>query len=276
MERAAIVGVYDYIGFSLCRHLLEAGVEIEGIHSTGKINDYFTEEKRLEIGRNANFSEIDIKNWEADGKDDFLFVALFEALQNRKETVDFPGTVIGELENNHSKKTRTVVILPAYLAFEDAKLKDTVDELNRFIDCKDSAFLTIFLPTIYGPWQPEEFFFQQAMNCLSFDGREIPDVCQWEWTYDALYIDDAIEAIKEMAESGVQGQYLLSSGEENRWMECAGELLGKERPELRDTIDPMATRRSSVKVKTIGKNEEIGRGLAKQKEQYARIQESRV
>lgn len=45
MERATILGIYDFIGYSLCRHMLDLGFEIDGIHQSGNIDDYFTEEK---------------------------------------------------------------------------------------------------------------------------------------------------------------------------------------------------------------------------------------
>ncbi|WP_035209289.1 hypothetical protein [Mesobacillus boroniphilus] len=83
MERATILGIYDFIGYSLCRHMLDLGFEIDGIHQSGNIDDYFTEEKRLEIGRNANFSEISLQGWEAERAEGFLFVTLFESLQTR-------------------------------------------------------------------------------------------------------------------------------------------------------------------------------------------------
>ena len=52
--------------------------------------------------------------------------------------------------------------------------------------CTPSIF---YLPTVYGPWQPMKYVFQQAINNpngpISLDDRE--------WTEDALYIDDVIE-----------------------------------------------------------------------------------
>lgn len=271
MERAAIVGVYDYIGYSLCRYMLDAGLEVDGIHPAGNKEDYYTEEKRLEIGRNANFSEIDLADWKVEKTGESLFVSLFELLLERSGTVAVLETLLNKLEGLHAKKLQTVLILPAYFAQENVKHKENESELNRMIYSKESNVLTIYLPTIFGPWQPEKFYFQQVMLKSTRDGRHLPDIGPWEWTDDCLYIDDAVKTIKELAESGERGQYILSSGKLDRWKECAKELLGNDIAFPR-TAQP--TIKPTVKVWKVSRNEQVSRGLSKQKELYDRLQDS--
>ncbi|MBS8263072.1 hypothetical protein DYI25_01320 [Mesobacillus boroniphilus] len=275
MERATILGIYDFIGYSLCRYMLDLGVEIDGIDPEGNIEDYFTEEKRLEIGRNANFTEIGLKDWEVEGAKGFLFVTLFGSLQTRKGTDDIVEALLTKLENRHLKRLPTAVILPAYFAQENVKLREADTKISHFISSRESTLLTIYLPTIYGPWQPEDCFFQQTMTLSSIDDRKIPDIGQWEWTHDCLYIDDAVKTIKEMAESGHQGQYILSSGEQGRWLQCAEELLGKEAAILRKEVKTPVIK-GSIQVRPVEQNEQISKGLSRQKEQFTRIQDSRV
>ncbi|MBT2639196.1 hypothetical protein [Bacillus sp. ISL-39] len=275
MERAVILGIYDFIGYSLCRYLLDLGVEIAGIHPEESKEDYFTEEKRLEIGRNANFTEIGLQDWQVEEAEGFLFLTLFESLQARNETDDLMETLLSKLENRHLKSLPTVVILPAFFAEENVELREADTKMSRFISSRESTLLTIYLPTIYGPWQPEECFFQQAISHSSIEGRKIPDISQWEWKHDCLYIEDAVKTIKEMAESGQKGQYILSSGERGRWLQCAEELIGKEPAILRNEVKP-PNFKGSIKVRTVEKNEQISKGLNRQKEQFTRIQDSRV
>jgi nucleoside-diphosphate-sugar epimerase len=275
MERATILGIYDFIGYSLCRYLLDQGVEITGIHTEGNKKDHFTEEKRLEIGRNANFLEIGLQGWKAEQAEGILFVTLFESLQKRHYAEDILKGILSELENRQLKKLPTAVILPAYFAQENAELREQEARVNSLVSSRNSNLLTIYLPTIYGPWQPEECFFQQAMSQSSFVNKKIPEIGPREWTNDCLYIDDAVKMIKEMAESGHQGQYILSSGEKDKWFQCAEELLGRGAGVLRHKVAAPAIK-ESIKVRTVGQNEQISKGLSRQKEQFNRIQDSRV
>ena len=275
MERATILGIYDFIGYSLCRYMLDLGVEIDGIHPEDSIENYFTEEKRLQIGRNANFTEIGLQEWEVEGAEGFLFVTLFESLQIRNGNEELMEALLNKLESRHLKKLPTAVILPAYFAQDNVELSESDAKMSRFISSRQSTLLTIYLPTIYGPWQPEEYFFQQALFHTSIDGRKIPDIGQWEWTDDCLYIDDAVKTIKDMVDSGRQGQYIVSSGEQDRWLQCAEELIGKDNALLRNKVVPPVIK-GSIQVRTVEQNEQISKGLKRQKEQFTRIQDSRV
>jgi nucleoside-diphosphate-sugar epimerase len=274
MERATILGIYDFIGYSLCRYLLDLGTEVVGIHPAVKIEDYFTEEKRLEIGRNANFTEIGLQDWKEEAAEGFLFVALFEALQGQEGTKGSLEAIFSKLESRYLKKLPTAVILPAYYAHENGRMKEVGAKISTLIHSHESTMLTIYLPAIYGPWQPEKFYFQQAMICASKGGK-IPAISDWEWTHDCLYIEDAVKTIKEMAESGQQGHYILSSGEQDRWLQCAEELVGLDPVILRKEMEKPVLKRS-IQVRTIRKNEQISKGLIRQKEHFTRIQDSRV
>lgn len=274
MESATILGIYDFIGYSLCRYLLDQGVEINGIHTEANNGDYFTEEKRLEIGRNANFLEISLQEWETGQAEGILFVTLFESLQRNQHSEGLLEVLVSEIENRNLKKLRTVFIMPAYFAQEKVELREQEAKVESLICSGEPDFLVFYLPTIYGPWQPEECFFQQAMSHSSDGNNKIPDIGPREWTHDSLYIDDAVKIIKEMADSGHKGQYILSSGEQDRWFQCAEELLGSGAFVLRNKLEAPAMKKS-IKVRTVRRNEHISKGLSRQKQQFDRIQDSR-
>lgn len=275
MERAAIIGIYDFIGYSLCRHMLDLGVEVIGIQPEGTKEDYFTEEKRLEIGRNANFTEIRLRDWDVKESEGILYVSLFESLLTRNNTDALLEALISKLEDSDLKSLPAVIILPAYFAQENVGMRGAEAKMIALISSQDSNLLTFYLPTIYGPWQPQECFFHQVMSQYSNGERKVPDLRTWEWTHDCLYIDEAVKMIKQMAESGNQGQYILSSGEQDRWLQCAGELLGKDIALLRNEAAAPVIR-ESIKSKTVKGYVQISNGLSRQKEQFNRIQDSRV
>ncbi|GAE45740.1 hypothetical protein JCM21738_2579 [Mesobacillus boroniphilus JCM 21738] len=183
--------------------------------------------------------------------------------------------LLRRLENRHLKELPTAIILPAFFAEENMNFRESETKFNRYINNRESTLLTIYLPTIYGPWQPEECFFQQAIAHSSNNGRKVPDIRKWEWTHDCLYIDDAVKMIMEMAESGQQGQYILASGEQDKWLQCARELLGENTALLRNEVEAPVIR-DSIQVRTVSQNEQISKALRRQKEQFTRIEDSRV
>ncbi|KIY22955.1 NAD(P)-dependent oxidoreductase [Mesobacillus subterraneus] len=275
MERAMIVGVYDFIGYSLCRHLLDMGIEVTGVHPIGEQDHDYTEEKRLEIGRNANFSEISLIEWQGIEEVDFVFVTLFELFLEQNRTEKGLEEVFAILQSKHCTKQRTALLLPAFFAQENAKLETTSVKLAQFLDNAKSSVLVIYLPTIYGPWQPENCFFQKTMNHPSREKEAVLGIDPLEWTEDCLYIDDTVNFIRKMAESGEQGQFMLASGEPDKWQECARKLLGKH-PSIPVTRGELVKIRRGINVKKLKKNEDVHTGLDKQREQYSRILASRV
>lgn len=62
MDRAVIIGIYESLGFHFCTSLLEEGYEVTGIQYRN-IDEELVEQKRMEIGRNANFQEVLLKEW---------------------------------------------------------------------------------------------------------------------------------------------------------------------------------------------------------------------
>lgn len=274
MERAAILGVYDFIGYSLCQYMLDNGVEIEGVHIANRHDDYFTEEKRLEIGRNANFSEITFNEWKTTGTNDLMILSLYDHFNKAGTQGQFTKVLMKKLENVDRSSQTLILILPAYLAKKHEKLTDSVLDLLRFIEKMNLSVIEIYLPTIYGPWQPEEYFFQQTINYLEGESS-LPVIAEWEWTHDALYIDDAVKTIMNLAESGMEGKFFLASGKNNLWRSCADELLGKQLESILRKPGGTPEIKDFIKEWVLSNNEKINIGLTKQKEQYFRIRESR-
>lgn len=274
MEKAVILGVYDFIGYGLCRYLLDNGVEIEGVHIVDRHDHFFTEEKRMEVGRNANFSEISFKEWKNSGADNLIFISLYEHLNNNEKREQFNKALMGKLENLNRSDQKLILILPAYLALKQESSANHPFDLLRFIENKNLSVLEIYVPTIYGPWQPEQYFFQQSLNSLH-EGSGTPVIADWEWTHDALFIDDAVETIIEIAESNKIGKYLLISGENNQWLNCAEELLGNQARFLLKKSTGTPEFKDFIRMRNMKKNEKISLGLRKQNEQYSRIKESR-
>lgn len=271
MEKAAILGVYGFIGYGLCQTLLETGLEIEGIDLAYRENHY-KEQKRLEIGRNANFCEEDFQEWEAAESIDILFISLYEKIFSEGQYMD---EWMAKLASIKGDGLQVVLILPAALAVKGESAPGIQQKIANFFSRKKAGLLEFYLPTVYGPWQPEEFLFQQSLNYIE-NGSELPLLTGREWIHDALYIDDAVQLILKTAEKEHEGQFMLSSGEENQWLDCASSLLGPQLDKIIGNPRTSPEIKEGIHIVTVDRNESIKAGILKQKQRFCRIQESSV
>src|SRR3954447_19141238 len=70
MDKAIIFGIYDFVSFHMGRTLLNKGLEVIGVHIEENSETSSFEEKRMEIGRNANFREISLVELDAFREND--------------------------------------------------------------------------------------------------------------------------------------------------------------------------------------------------------------
>lgn len=261
MDKAIIVGAFEFIGFHLCLSLLEQGIEVVGIHLATEDNDLSLEEKRLEVGRNSNFIE----------KDETYFVSLERLPSNAVIFIDYYSYYMNRKEHKlktvlaapqfFEKSSRFVLLLPIQLYEE----KPDPNLLLFQKEDKEGDNPIFFLPTIYGPWQPSNYAFHQALHDPALPIR----VDDREWTEDAIYIEDAIGTIMLHLENKENNLFLLRSKIKDHWRKVAMKLF----------IQPPAGRGNGsmqlskgVKVLYI-EGKEINDGIDIQKRHLARLKQ---
>ncbi|MDQ0198170.1 hypothetical protein [Neobacillus ginsengisoli] len=232
MDKAIIFGVFDFVGFHACKTFLEKGIEVKGIHVENIEKIAFPEEKRLEIGRNANFEEQSFLEWaqaiEQEKPNNMIIFSLYDFFMDYTEAVLKKAAIIRPilqyLERNKSRSEAIVFILPIQMltrSLNSQALIDIKEFLDQTINVGGNIQL-IYVPAIYGPWQPKTFLFQQTILSKISRGEEIKGIR--EVTIDALFIEDAIETMNEIMESKKPGKYLIESGKKNQWDACAAFL----------------------------------------------------
>ena len=242
LDKACIFGVYEFIGFHLCKRFLENGFSVEGIHLDTE-RELFLEEKRLEVGRNANFNE---KSFPLSGQNvetDVTIIPIYDwfmTYTNSKLNYKklFPK-IVQYLKN--APKTNFVYLLPIQLLtdWQDGE----VEEIRNFIDQTknmEQCIQYFYLPTIFGPWQPDSFLFQrELLHQINNDNVQIE---AREWPFDAIYIEDLLTSLIERIESGESGSFLIESGIPKSWELCAEILqldksLGKVFDDVKLKVD---------------------------------------
>lgn len=210
MDKAIIVGVYEFIGYQLCQSLLQEGVEVYGVHIPTDTSEAIIDEKRLLIGRNSNFYEMDetfLANLDDLEKSSFLFFDYYSFYMNRKEEI-----FMRKIQSCLQKTFDSAVILP----IQKLRIDNDHDPNLDLFQCKHR----FFLPSIYGPWQPSNYFFSKAI--LHPNGKHQPE--KREWTDDTLFVEDAIETILKRIEAKNENSVLLKSNIENHWQKIVIEL----------------------------------------------------
>ncbi|WP_428911372.1 hypothetical protein [Niallia sp. Krafla_26] len=109
MDKAVIVGTYEFIGYHLCEVLLQEGIEVYGVHIPINTSEAMVDDKRLFIGRNSNFIEKDETFLEHLPKDMFLFIDFYSFYVNSREKI-LLEKIKPYFEKNHHY--RSAVIMP--------------------------------------------------------------------------------------------------------------------------------------------------------------------
>lgn len=268
MDKAVILGAFEFIGFHMCKKMLDDGYEVKGIH-VEKVQSQ-DEAKRLEVGRNANFQEQSIEEWleskrEGSTEKQTIIISLFDLFMGHKENRLTSSVGLIDYLNERKKWENTVVLLlPIQLAVQQEALS-SLEQVNHFLEkiADDSETLQfVYLPTVYGPWQPSTYAFQKAIegNMVS-----IEEVDEREWTKDAIFIDDLLQKMMEIVEGEEAGHFLLESGEPERWKECA-DFLHFQHHQRENLETPELTFKSHINRISINKLTPVAESIALQKQ----------
>jgi hypothetical protein len=241
LDKVCIFGVFEFTGFHLCKRFLENGFHVEGIHLDTE-RELFLEEKRLEVGRNANFNE---KSFPLSGQNmetEVTIIPIYDWFMTYKESKLNYDKLFSEIIQyiKNAPKTNFVYLLPIQLSTdwqdkEMEKIRDLIDQTKNM----DQCIQYFYIPTIFGPWQPSSFLFQKKL-LNQINNNEQLEVR--EWPFDAIFIEDLLTSLIERIESGESGSFLIESGIPKSWELCAEILqldksLGKAFDDVKLEID---------------------------------------
>lgn len=217
MKKAVVFGVYQFVGFHICSALLEEGEEIIGI-SYPEVSIEDLEDKRMEIGRNANFSEKSLDKLSFILQDTNVQHIYFDLYTIKEISIyEKIQSLLSNFQDKETIRDKKLIFLVNVASIETERdfitlLKDNL--VNHDIQ-------VVHLPTLYGPWQPSDFLFQQIV-----EGKEKKDIKLKvrEYTMDAIFIEDAVKEVVKMTTKGQNNDILLKSKEINHWQRCLEQL----------------------------------------------------
>lgn len=295
MDKAVVLGAFGFLGYSFSKALLDEGVEVTAQWVDGYIKPYI-EEQRLEIGRNANFIETEDKNWiheeRIDQKKIPVIIPVYDFYIQKTERVLFEELDLFNMLSSLSSENFTVaLLLPEQCIYEKDNSSSLVVELKQLLNEKGFSYQEIFLPTLFGPWQPDEYFFQQLISLGKGEGFT-PMLNSRESLSDAIFIDDATSVVMELI-SQRTGKYVVRSANINNWDECLERLCNHsviseicdgdyhwkkqidKRKRVEINIEKLVGEETEYKTVFITKPLENDKGIEKQCEHYDYLGQSR-
>ncbi|WP_110929081.1 hypothetical protein [Bacillus massiliglaciei] len=212
MHTSIVMGSYSFIGYYVTKHLLERGEAVIGL-DWDECQDSFKEEKELEIGRNSNFSYVSkkemsgcLQNFNGD-----IYISGYELYHSGSESEAHEKIMqIEEIIEETGKQCPIIMILPAWT--------ERMNYIDKFPFWGNRDRKIIFLPTVYGPWQPEYMSFQAAISGKT--NQEVTEILSKEYCREALYIEDIMCEFAELLKTEAKVIY-VSGKQENSWRECA-------------------------------------------------------
>lgn len=229
MKKAVVFGAYQFLGFHLCGALLEEGEEIIGV-SFPNIHVDDIEDKKMEIGRNANFSEI---RWDQldsilqDSHIDLLFFDLYTMESLHSVYGMIKSHIFDRIDKEFTNNKRLVFLINIMSLEKESELFSSIKE-----DLDDYPIQMVHMPTLYGPWQPSNFLFQQLIEGKE---QESIHISSQEYPKDAIFIDDAVMEVVKQTNNGQNNNILLKSNVTNHWQRCI-EHLKWDIPETIDKV----------------------------------------
>lgn len=229
MDKAIVFGAFEFLGFHCCYSLLDKGYEVTGIQIE-ESKALYIENMRLEIGRNANFFEVEPRNWNLTelNSSSIIFIDYYDLYLKFTESAVWQALIGPKLQEGmemiKSSNSKIVLLLPIQKLInqkeEHLPLTNSLEELRN-----EGVFLQIFyLPTIYGPWQNSELLFQKSL--LGMLSEETSSkLSEREWINDAIFVKDVVrDIIRILEEETSTVEWILESDVSNHWEECADYL----------------------------------------------------
>ena len=224
MDKVVMVGVFDFVNFHVCKALLDKGIEVRGVQIESEENEDIVREKRLEIGRNANFTEVSLGGITKDkNENETIVLSVYDLYMRYKEEYLLNEDMLFNLIRKIQWE-QIVILVPSQLLNEviDSKPEVIIEDFIKRTHVHNKNIHLLYLPTIYGPWQPDTFMFQSSI--LTEMNRGKPFRGLREETDDALFAQDTAQLIIEIIENQEPGRYLIQSGKSNQWEKCAAFL----------------------------------------------------
>ncbi|MFJ8257247.1 hypothetical protein ACIQ4Z_08135 [Peribacillus asahii] len=223
MQTSVVIGAYQFVGFHLAKYLLDQGEEVLGV-DWEDVSGESIEDKEMEIGRNSNFLYIPIHKLKhlSLEKKKTIYVSCYDLSKskrdNQAEIIEVIAAFLKDLHLNKESHIHIIMLMP--IEEERSIYQALLQKAEEM-----STVKVVFLPTVYGPWQPETMSFEAAIRKKA--PSEVKKAIEAEDRLDALFVADLPKVLVELA-SRDEKNIQVQSEASNQWLECAQLVLEDE------------------------------------------------
>jgi hypothetical protein len=220
LKEILIVGGLQFIGYHISNYFVENGKPVIGIE--WEKNNNLIEEKQLEIGRNSNFKLVDLENITSVElmEDTTIIVSWYDidkgSTENKEQVIREIDAYLGSLKHPSRKLEPKVIFL-------ECMTEEGIDPGRPRTEYQPDS--SIFLPTIYGPWQHKSMVFEQAIR--KQERTQIKASVSSEYKGDAIYITDLLEKF-ELIIQIPKKRIAVKNSLPNQWTLCYKQLFSDE------------------------------------------------
>ncbi|WP_088103545.1 NAD-dependent epimerase/dehydratase family protein [Halalkalibacter urbisdiaboli] len=293
MKKVVVTGGMGFIGFHLCKRLLEEGIEVIAIDEMPSERREQQEEMHLRIGRNALFQLINKKIEDVDNLHAMLSDVDVVFHLAAKTKYDSKWTRLAEVIEQNVKVTQTLLnachaktrfIYASTIEVYGARpglisertptnptspygiTKLASESIIKEKNNKKVPYMILRLPTVYGPWQRDDMTYQRIM-----EGVEKELITYDRTTLDLVYVEDVVDAFILAATTDKKNEIIqIASGDSEAWFKAVNKL-GCHKFEKREPAATLSTEKAAsvlgFKTKTT-----IDEGLAKQRQHMTQWQ----
>ncbi len=239
-----VFGVYRFLGFHLCSHLLESGQEVTGYDWQAEEDE--VEEKRQIFGRNANYSYFS-EPWETNEKIQ-LYICLYDYIENPAFTSEQFQQLIAYIDGFMKKLQKNEMEIFVFLqaGYQDS-LHCIISEWRLKIE-QNYVVRYVYVSELYGPWIPP---YKPVMNILK---KDYPVLKSNMSKY--IYIDDFLRSWKDI--KAIQKKEIYVEGKQaDSWKKDL--LLYADEKDL-DFSESVASTRKNIDI-FIEANTSLGEGI---------------
>jgi UDP-glucose 4-epimerase len=200
MKKVIVTGAAGFLGFHLCKRLLDEGIEVIGIDKFDRNQSNSIQDERLNFfGRNALFQFINepIEHADLEQYKEEVDVLYHLADEQLKEVVEIYKTTKTRFILTSSTDvygTATGIIDEESAANPESTLgREKLAEENWIEENVKQRSTILRIPLVIGPFQsPDTRIYQMLKSKL--EGNETLNVEKEDCT-DIVYVDDAVEAL---------------------------------------------------------------------------------
>jgi nucleoside-diphosphate-sugar epimerase len=213
MTKAIVTGGLGFLGFELCLAFLEEGVEVLAADTEDTAGGRW-----LEVGRNANITYQPIRQDLIPGFSEArTYINLYDHFTGNKADAQLKS-IKKFVEKVQSSSADAFLLLPSVVP---NRIKESeLTELIEYLKEQFNNHYIVYIPTLFGPHQPETFLFQQIL-ADSDSGLDYVDD-----TRSAIFVKDAAKAIQNQIKISRTRYVQLTPAHSGSWMEIL-HLLGK-------------------------------------------------